>query len=59
MAFQFASGPIAFNVSLTLEGDLDGAARETLLGVARRCPVHQTLSKGSELRLELKPSDPD
>ena len=34
-----------FTRRIVLEGDLDDAARQRLLEIADRCPVHQTLSK--------------
>ena len=44
-------GPVAFNVSVALEGPLEPAAHEALMSVAARCPVHQTLQKGAEITL--------
>jgi len=37
-------------VKLKLLGDLMPEQRETLLGIARRCPVYKTLT--SEIRIE-------
>ncbi len=34
-----------FTRRIVLEGDLDDAARQRLLEIADRCPVHQTFSK--------------
>ena len=39
-----------FDVKLKLLGDLTPEQRETLLGIARRCPVYKTLT--SEIRIE-------
>jgi putative redox protein len=39
-----------FDVKIRLLGQLTPAQRETLLGVARRCPVYKTLT--SEIRIE-------
>lgn len=39
-----------FEVTIALEGDLDDAQRARLLEIAERCPVHMTLSRGSEVR---------
>jgi putative redox protein len=38
-----------FSIAITLEGPLDAAQRERLLAIAEKCPVHQTLVKGSEV----------
>ena len=35
---------------ITLEGDLDDAARDRLLEIADRCPVHRTLTSEIEIR---------
>lgn len=38
-----------FSIAITLEGPLDAAQRERLLAIAGKCPVHQTLARGSEI----------
>jgi putative redox protein len=34
---------------IRLDGDLDEAARQKLLAIADKCPVHNTLEKGSRI----------
>lgn len=38
---------------IRLEGDLDESQRQRLLQIARRCPVHRTLSSEVYVRSEL------
>ena len=38
---------------ITLEGDLDDAAREKLLEIANKCPVHRTLTGEIKVRTSL------
>ncbi|MBB3063397.1 OsmC family protein [Microbulbifer rhizosphaerae] len=38
---------------ITLEGPLTGEQRERLLGIANRCPVHQTLTSEIKVRTRL------
>jgi putative redox protein len=38
---------------IRLEGDLDETQRKRLLQIARRCPVHRTLSSEVAIRSEL------
>jgi uncharacterized OsmC-like protein/fermentation-respiration switch protein FrsA (DUF1100 family) len=38
-----------FDRTLRFEGNLDDAAREKLLAIANRCPVHNTLEKGARI----------
>jgi putative redox protein len=42
-----------FERTITLEGPLDEAQRARLLEIAERCPVHQTLDRGSDVRTTL------
>lgn len=42
-----------FTRSVTLHGDLDDAARDRLLSIANRCPVHRTLEGQIHVRTEL------
>ena len=44
-----------FDVKIRLLGDLTSDQRQTLLGVARRCPVYKTLT--SEIRIEESPAE--
>ena len=46
-----------FERVIRLDGDLDEAARQKLLAIADKCPVHNTLEKGSRIitREELEP----
>jgi putative redox protein len=45
----------AFERIITLEGDLSDADRQRLLDVADRCPVSQTLQRGSRIASSLAP----
>jgi putative redox protein len=47
-----------FERKITLEGDLDDAQRTRLLQIAERCPVHLTLSRGSDIQTSLTPPAP-
>ena len=38
-----------FERLITLEGDLDAAARARLLEIADKCPVHRTLEAGAAI----------
>ena len=40
--------------TLTLRGDLSGAERKRLLGIADRCPVHSTLESDPQIVTELE-----
>ena len=42
-----------FTRSLTIEGDIDAAARERMLQIANKCPVHKTLEASSEIETVL------
>ena len=42
-----------FDRTVTLEGDLDEAQRARLIDIASRCPVSQTLSRGSDVGISL------
>jgi putative redox protein len=42
-----------FDRVVTLEGDLDEAQRDRLIDIASRCPVSQTLSRGSDVGISL------
>jgi putative redox protein len=44
-----------FERVLTLEGELDEEQRARLAEIAGRCPVSQTLERGSEVRIALSP----
>lgn len=44
-----------FELTITVEGDLDQAQRARLLEIAERCPVHLTLARGSEVQARLAP----
>jgi len=46
-----------FELAITLEGDLDQAQRARLMEIAERCPVHQTLARGSEVQARLVPEE--
>jgi putative redox protein len=50
-----AGGKDLFERVITLEGDLDEAQRGRLLEIASRCPVSQTLERGSDVRISLAP----
>jgi len=41
------------NCEITLEGDLTEDQRQRLLEIARRCPVHQTLTTETKIRSSL------
>jgi putative redox protein len=41
------------DLRLTIKGQLDEAQRQRLLEIARRCPVHQTLTNATKIRHEL------
>ena len=45
-----------FELDIALEGDLDAAQRARLLEIAERCPVHLTLTRGSEVTAKLMPA---
>jgi len=40
-------------LELSLSGDLDEAAREQLLRIAGKCPVHRTLTRGAKIATRL------
>jgi putative redox protein len=42
-----------FERVITLEGDLSAEQRQRLLEIANKCPVHQTLTHGSEVQTSL------
>jgi len=42
-----------FDRVIELDGDLDADQRARLLAIAERCPVHQTLDKGSDVKTTL------
>lgn len=42
------------DVEVELIGDLDDAQRERLLGIAKRCPVHQTLASEVNISTSLR-----
>jgi len=44
-----------FERSIGLEGSLDDAARQRLLEIADRCPVHRSLASEIEIVTELAP----
>ena len=44
--------------SITFEGGLDEAQRARLLQIADHCPVHRTLSAGSDIETRLAPPAP-
>jgi putative redox protein len=46
-------GPNVFTRTMYLEGPLSVAQTARLLDVAKRCPVHRTLERSSEIRTEL------
>ena len=46
-----------FELSITLDGELDEAQRARLLEIAERCPVHLTLARGSDVGARLMPQD--
>lgn len=45
-----------FELDIMLDGDLDAEQRARILGVAERCPVHLTLTRGSEVAAKLMPA---
>ncbi len=45
-----------FEADVTLEGALEEAQRLRLIEIAERCPVHMTLTRGSEVRTLLLPA---
>ncbi len=47
--------PDVFTRYLSLEGALSPEQEETLLGIANRCPVHKTLTGGSQVETKLAP----
>ena len=44
--------------NITFDGDLDETQRARLLEIADHCPVHRTLSAGSEIETRLAPPAP-
>ncbi|HEX4635940.1 MAG TPA: OsmC family protein [Rhizomicrobium sp.] len=46
-----------FELAITLEGDLDDAQRARMMEIAERCPVHLTLSRGSDVQARLVPEE--
>lgn len=42
-----------FERIITLEGDLSEAQRQRLLEIANKCPVHETLTRGSDVQTSL------
>ena len=42
-----------FERRIELDGDLDGDQRARLLAIAEKCPVHQTLDRGSDVTTTL------
>jgi putative redox protein len=42
-----------FELDIALEGDLDAGQRARILEIAERCPVHLTLTRGSEVAAKL------
>jgi len=45
-----------FTRTITLSPDLDQTIRESLLAIANRCPVHNTLTAGSRVATSLVPA---
>lgn len=45
-----------FQLDIALEGDLDADQRRRILEIAERCPVHQTLARGSDVAAKLMPA---
>lgn len=45
-----------FEADITLEGALDDEQRARLMEIGERCPVHQTLARGSQVRNVLSPA---
>ena len=55
-----AAGRDVFERDISLEGELDDAQKARLMQIAERCPVHQTLQHGAEVRTRLAaPSPPE
>jgi putative redox protein len=48
--------PDRFALNIALEGELDAAQRARLMEIAERCPVHLTLTRGSEVHTTLAPA---
>jgi putative redox protein len=44
-----------FELDIALEGDLTAEQRARILEIAERCPVHLTLTRGSEVAAKLMP----
>ena len=42
-----------FDLDISLEGNLDAGQRARILEIAERCPVHLTLTRGSEVAAKL------
>jgi putative redox protein len=51
--FRDASGRDVFVRELSLEGALDRNQIEKIVGIAERCPVHLTLTRGADVRTSL------
>ncbi|WP_174300802.1 OsmC family protein [Caulobacter sp. S45] len=49
------AGRDVFERDVSLEGGLDDAQAARLMEIADRCPVHQTLQQGAEVRTRLVP----
>jgi len=49
-------GQDVFTRDITLDGELDAAARQRLLEIANRCPVHKTLAGSA--RIDSRLADP-
>ncbi len=47
--------PDRFELDIALDGDFDEAQRARLMEIAERCPVHLTLTRGSQVRARLLP----
>ncbi|WP_340692178.1 bifunctional alpha/beta hydrolase/OsmC family protein [Hyphomonas sp.] len=45
-----------FDRAITIEGDLDGDQRARLMQIADKCPVHQTLEAGAQVRTVESPT---
>lgn len=45
-----------FERTIELEGELDEKQKERILRIANKCPVHKTLTKGVDIKTELKES---
>lgn len=50
------NAPDHFDLDIALEGELDADQRARVLQVAERCPVHLTLTRGSEVAAKLVPA---